>query len=1279
MKNLNTLVAYSQSSIRSDKGSYFDSTRFRVFNISKSYIDLIDRFREFKKIYSQNIDKMGRFNLKPTLVISFSSYLFTKYDSIVRGRAWYFMNSWVYTTNHKRIAVNYFWFVIFAGICGMSLATIIRLEMAYPGVGILAGDSLQYLSVVTAHAVVMVFFMIMPLMFGAFGNFLLPTQLGVHDVAFPRLNSAAFWFLPGGLIMLCQLLCLDRRYQRMNCFNVRELQALLKNRFFTELVNSTDHREFLDQTAIGLRFKTNDLDSINSNILLLFRYGLNVQSQARSQEYTINNNIIFGDSEKETSFNKTGYVWQTITELEDFVNNKFISPILNSLLTLNNAVTDNIALKPQMVTGFFTFADSATSAFSLVKGTLEKTSILTSHFFTLTESVGKFFTHYIKLVVDFFSKSLTSMQEDNLDLEEVKILLSYLFGINRIKLDESKSNESRSIYSEVFNAYDFFMHNYNVEDVSTFIEASLTNQVTSTPWLIRKYVINTNLYELTLVMITNSLTLLVDSLYITIMNLFRFVREFDVLTLNPLSTLNLIVMNVRNSLELCSDISMFLGGGSSSFLYVWWQSKLNLTKPETVSGLNGNESLFFASTTNEVESFVENRLSSLEESSHFYRFQKHQSPIFKPDFKAGNFFTRDDFVRRASLLTTISDLTKGMRRPVWFLSDIYQSSLKSLTDNYFNLFTMSSNPSTGDSRVGSTFMQNPYGFFNVFYLLNTSRVFDEEINAGVSKEQPFLNQRWLGIQMLNQKFYRMQNTMSMQQRTVSNWRQLKFTREGWRCRLLAARHQKTLFRRYVREDGMLWSFERNAKDVLPGWAMITPFSARTRFTAIGKVDIGLMGVFLVLNSSIVSSANFLVTYRYLSTLNNRKMRDARSFFTEGVMVASWMMIAANPMLAIGILMLLSDRHWQTSFFDYSGGGDTVLFQHMFWFFGHPEVYVIMIPAFGFTNTILSYYLRKRVSARASLLYSMYTIAFLGFFVWGHHMYMVGLAHTTRMLFSTLTVMISVPAATKLMHWCVTLVNSTICMELPLLFTLLFIFFFVSGGISGMAVAHTGMDILFHDSFYVVGHFHVMFAGSAMFASFGAFYFYFPAIFGCKYSRIWGYLHCVYYLLGQLMTVVPMFWLGYGGMPRRVLDYPAALGGWHAITSAGHLLSVAGMLAFFIMIFDSHRQFRAATLSTLGVSRFSVRLSFYIYEISRVRRLMARWGLNISSFNFSNSVQLNQLNFSNKEPLESTLYSYTFVQNKSTADISNSLNQSQFELNESYLAKHYTTPVGTTDK
>jgi heme/copper-type cytochrome/quinol oxidase subunit 1 len=401
-----------------------------------------------------------------------------------------------------------------------------------------------------------------------------------------------------------------------------------------------------------------------------------------------------------------------------------------------------------------------------------------------------------------------------------------------------------------------------------------------------------------------------------------------------------------------------------------------------------------------------------------------------------------------------------------------------------------------------------------------------------------------------------------------------------------------------------------------------------------------MGVLLVLNSSIISGANFLVTYRYLSTLNNRKMRDARSFFTEAIMVATWMMIAANPMLVIGIIMLLSDRHWQTSFFDYSGGGDTVLFQHMFWFFGHPEVYVIILPTFGFVNTMLSYYLKKRVSARASLLYSMYTIAFLGFFVWGHHMYMVGLAHTTRMLFSTLTVMISVPAATKLMHWCVTTVNSSFSMELPLVYTLTFIFLFVSGGISGMCVAHTGMDVLFHDTFYVIGHFHVMFAGAAMIGCFGAFYFYFVAIFGVKYSRIYAYLHFVYYLLGQLFTVIPMFWLGYAGMPRRVLDYPASFGGWHSVISGGHMLNVAGLIAFFIMLFDSLRQAKATTRNTFGIGRYNTCLNFYLYEIAKLGNVQEKaWAL----FRFiqPTSIKLNGFNFYNFENYETTLISYTF--------------------------------------
>jgi hypothetical protein len=167
----------------------------------------------------------------------------------------------------------------------MSLATVIRMEFAYPGVGILAGDSLQYLSIATAHGVIMVFYMIMPLIFGAFGNFLLPTQLGVHDVAFPRLNSAAFWFLPGGLIMLMQLVCVDRRYQRMNCFNIRELQGILKRRFFTDLVNSADHREVLSSSMIGLRFKTNNNANLDHDVLSFFKLGTNNINKSRSTLY----------------------------------------------------------------------------------------------------------------------------------------------------------------------------------------------------------------------------------------------------------------------------------------------------------------------------------------------------------------------------------------------------------------------------------------------------------------------------------------------------------------------------------------------------------------------------------------------------------------------------------------------------------------------------------------------------------------------------------------------------------------------------------------------------------------------------------------------------------------------------------------------------------------------------------------------------------------------------------------------------------------------------------
>ena len=950
----------------------------------------------------------------------------------VKTRTSYALNSWIYTTNHKRIAVNYFNFVLVSGTAGMSLATIIRLEFAYPGIGILAGDSLQYLSIATAHGVIMVFFMIMPALFGAFGNFLLPTQLGVHDVAFPRLNSAAFWFLPGGLIMLCQLVCIDRRYQRMNCFNIRELQGILKRKFFTDLVNSNDHHTLLNKSMINLRFKVNNDTVLNNDILMFYNYGTTLNSKTK------NMNLL--NMYNPSSSNLSTYI-------------------------SSNYYLNNISL-------YF---------ISLLKNVFVSTSSLSnmsSIYYSLVSCISNLFS-------TLFSVSVNS------------ILSSYLIFSNFRNVIYLNINELS--FSKLFNL-PYLTSNGNVSSTVT---------------------------------------------------------EYNSSNLTP----NGLLVNFLTT-ELSNNI----------------------------------------------------------------RYTRFNNPLISYDYKCGHYLGIWDQLF-PSLMTSFIEVARGIRKSPWYYSEQFDELLKNNYKNFMFKFTTKNNLKLAEvENWYSSHVQPVDNFFNIFSLFQDN--------------QGFINNRWLSLNSLNQKFYKMFDSSSTQQRILANWRQLKFTREAWRCKLLAARHQNTLYRRFTSEEGYVWSLERNAKDLLPGWAMVTPFSARTRFTAIGKTDIGLMGVLIVLNASIVSSANFLVTYRYLSTLNNRKMRDARSFFSESLIVASWMMLAANPMLVIGIAMLILDRHWQTSFFDYSGGGDTVLFQHMFWFFGHPEVYVIMIPVFGFSNTIISFYLRKRVSARASLMYSMYTIAFLGFFVWGHHMYMVGLSHTTRMLFSTLTVMISVPAATKLMHWSVTLVNSFFTMELPFLWAFTFIFFFVSGGVSGMCVAHTGMDVLFHDTFYVIGHFHVMLAGSGMMGIFGAFYFYFPAIYGVRYSRIYAYLHYIYYIIGQLLTVIPMLWLGYCGMPRRVFDFPAALGGWHSISSAGHLLSVFALLSFFMMIYDSVRQAKPTIRNNFGVGRFNTRLNFYFFEINRLSFLQRKsfYSHRFNSINTNATQELNYLTISN---LDTTLFSYRF--------------------------------------
>jgi len=1336
--------------------------RNKSFNARKEIFIILNyikiNFINHKFLFLQNTsDNKKKNSNSSTFLKSFLNIFFWS-----KIRVLYFVNNWIYTTNHKRIAVNYFWFVILSGVVGMVLATLIRLEFAYPGVGIFAGDSLQYLSTATAHGVIMVFFMIIPLLFGAFANFLIPTQLGVHDVAFPRLNSAAFWFLPGGLLMLCQLVCVDRRYQRMNCFNIREIQSILKRRFYTDLINTHDHHTFLDKTAMGLRFKTNSINNINSNVFVFYNYGIEFTPKIRSSFYLFNNDFT---SQNTFSFKINSIFYFFLNYFNNYnfffwFNNFYIYFVqnliyVNSLnLNLKNLFFYFFILINSVSENFFSnvvsFFDGLFDSLKLFFKTLTEFFInindffykLTPVFFNFDFSFYFSFLFYKSLFYDYliylykiyffyfesFSYSFFSINFNLTNLLFSNLFYEFFFYIKFFEIfyfyTYSFTNNFYNYFSYFFfvqyfftlyNNFFLFFFKSNSFSIKPFFSNTNSNEASSENILFK----NSNDFTISSFFFKNdfyskinydsyfvyffiffyliySLPFLLFSFFKNIFNfssiweliydyylsltswyapiLFKdnifyyfyknlnffykknFYYDFNVFFFNFFSFFSKTYFNFSSDFKLSNlifDKFIFISLTFNNLFFYFFDFFSQLLKTFVLIIFSNKTNFFFSylydflffkknyfsffSNDYSVQKYSSNYFNNTslsfinkytnEETSETSRYLRFYNPVFKYDFKSGDYFPKIYKEVYTYLFMSRADALGSLRNAPWFLSSKYVEYFDKNFSNYFESISNSIkfNNFTIHKWEEKRFT-HPDAFYNFFNFL--------------SNESEYFNKKWISLNSLDQKFYRMFNTSSMQQRIYSNWRQLKFTREAWRCKLLAARHQKTLFRRYFHEDGVFWSIERNAKDLLPGWAMITPFSARTRFTAVGKTDIGLMGVFLVLNSSIISGANFLVTYRYLSTLNNRKMRDARVFFTESIIVACWMMIFANPMLAIAILMLLSDRHWQTSFFDYSGGGDTVLFQHMFWFFGHPEVYVIVIPTFGFTNSMISYYLRKRVSARASLMYSMYTIAFLGFFVWGHHMYMVGLAHTTRMLFSTLTVMISVPAATKIMHWCVTTVNSAIALELPLLFTFTFIFLFVSGGISGMCVAHTGMDILFHDTFYVIGHFHVMLAGAAMFGSFGAFYFYFPAIFGVKYSRIYAYLHYSYYLVGQLMTVIPMFWLGYAGMPRRVLDYPASMGGWHSVISAGHMLSVAGLIAFFIMIFDSLRQGKAVIRNTFGITRYNTRLNFYLYEISRLTYTRQK-GLTLFRFVKPSSIKLNDLNYLNFEPFETTVINYSF--------------------------------------